>query len=264
MGPWDLPLHGLPWIFVTFLIVLWIMQKSKCFDEVTWSLWGILLITLHAFIDMPLYDHGLLCIVLAAFFCESPTPNSEFHLNKVFKVVMTVSFILVSIIGIKRYQHLLISDWMGMQEKWDKESLLEQVSKYRFDHQTLEPIYRNWNRLGRPQLGVGEADFLPSLLRTRPLNSDFALNYAKQLDPEPEAEVWYEKAYRHRPQQPRYAYHLGEYLLRQGRDADGKKWLNLALERHKEADELSKSNDDFLLHLLQTEQLQNASELIKN
>jgi len=263
MGPWDLPIHGVP--FITFCLgVLYVVNKNRLFDSNQWVVWGILLMMVHGFIDMPFYDHSLLGVVLVAFFCEIGKVEPQQKLGKLPFYISTVVFLGLAILGLQRYQHLLISDWMSQTTEWKKEEVDRQVQAYTFDHQSIEPIYRRWRKEGEPVIGSIENEFLKELLTTRPMHSTFALSHAKKLDPKSESENWYRKAYQHHITQPRYAFHLGEYLYRTGRTKEGLEYIRKALERHDEAKKLSEGNSDFLLHLLQPEQFQKARELIQD
>lgn len=264
LGPWDLPVHGFPFIALGVGAVAWLAHATRFFDQRGWSKWAVLLLVLHAFIDMPFYDHGLVFLVLVACFLDQPGDDFRFK-----PPVWTWQLCLLLLLGcgilaIQRYQHMLISDWMGMQKELRKEEVVQQIQSFSFDHQAMEPVYRNWDRLGQPEIGWREEDFLRKLLSIRPFNSGYALKLAQSLGTLPEAEKWYRQALQNHPQQPRYAYHLGVYLRETGRAKESETYLQKALTRHEQAAKLAESNSDFKLHLLQPEQFQKAMELIQN
>jgi len=263
MGAWDLPLHGAPFLALSIALVIWIMVKSQVFDFKNWSLWGCLLLILHAGIDMPFYDHSLIGLILCGIICETEPSAKKNLMRKSGFLLGAFMLVTVAIVALQRYQHLLISDWMGMQTDWETESLMEQNRHYKFDHQSIEPIYRSWFQRGKPVLGTDENTYLQQLLKARPLHSGYALHYAMELESKDEAETYYRRAYEHHPMQPKYAFHLGEYLFRKGQREDAIVFLRLALERHLTAQELSYKNSDFLLHLLRPEQIQKAKDLIQ-
>lgn len=264
LGPWDLPLHGFPFIALGVGAIAFVAHATKMFDQIPWSKWAVLLVVLHACIDMPLYDHSLIFLVLAACFLDQPSPDLEMKWPNLVRKMSLLLCLGGGFLAVQRYQHLLISDWLGMQKEFQSHEVFQQLEAYSFDHQTIEPIFRNWDRLGQPDMGLSEEAFLRKLLLCRPFNSGYALKLAKCLGKAPEAEKWYLKAYQNHPQQPRYAYFFGVYLSEVGKLELSQDFLKKALSRHLEAEKLAQSNSDFKLHLLQPEQYRKAMELTQN
>jgi hypothetical protein len=264
LGPWDLPVHGFSFIALGVGGIAYLGHKIHIFDSTPWAKWAVLLVVLHAFIDMPLYDHSLVFLVLAACFLDHAKPDFNLKFPALLQTVGLTLSLVAGVLSIQRYQHMLISDWMGIQKEFRADEVKKQVEVYAFDHQALEPIYRNWDRLSQPDVGISEETFLRNLLSSRPFNSGHALRLARYLGGAAEAEKWYRKAYENHPQQPRYAYFLGVYLKKIGQVEASRDYLFKALARHDQAKELSKINSDFKLHLLQPEQFRKAIELTRN
>jgi len=267
MGPMDLPIYGIPFLFTLGCLGYWgILRKRWSGDSI--FIGGMLLLFLSgSFVDFPMEDGSLLALLFALVLASIPSTEKENFSAALLPLKWILSGLLV-LIGVA-------TAWVH-QERVIVKNIIATTELEKLVHFDVASIKKHnklsfWREIHKKTMGKMELS--PSLSALRLSSLEFLteempgkanlwedLGYLR-TDLELRKIAWL-KAVSLSPMQPRHAFNLGMLYLELNEEEEAKQWFSLALERHRYAKSKLESTPDMELHLLQVAHVQKAETFV--